>query len=111
MTEAWTWACVATDQAGYSYTISPGFWKRSEAAPRLVRDPARWVQNVAAMAASGEPWQLVTTFNEWGEGSSVESSTEFGTTYLDILRTGAAPGSSPISPSTTAPSSTRSTAR
>jgi chitodextrinase len=96
---------AATDQAGYSYTISPGFWKRSEAAPRLVRDPARWVQNVAAMTASGEPWQLVTTFNEWGEGSSVESSTEFGTTYLDILRTGAAPGSLPVASFTSSPPS------
>jgi hypothetical protein len=76
------------DQAGYSYVISPGFNKRSEAAPRLPRDLARWVTDVAAMKASGEPWQLVTTFSEWGEGTQVEASTEFGNAYLDALGTG-----------------------
>jgi len=96
---------AASDQAGYSYTISHGFWKRSEAAPRLVRDPTRWAQNVADMTASGEPWQLVTTFNEWGEGSPIESSTATGTTYLDILRTGTLPGPLPVASFTSAPSS------
>ncbi len=37
---------VATDeQKGFSYAISPGFWKKGEA-PRLVRDLARWTSNV-----------------------------------------------------------------
>jgi hypothetical protein len=78
-------AVAADHQAGYSYAISPGFWKRTEAAPRLARDPTRWAQNVAAMVASKEPWQLITTFNEWGEGTGVESTVQFGTTYLDAL--------------------------
>jgi hypothetical protein len=81
-------AYARVDQAAYSYVISPGFNKRSEAAPRLPRDLARWVTDVAAMKASGDPWQLVTTFSEWGEGTMVEASTEFGTTYLDALGTG-----------------------
>ena len=81
-------AVAHVDQAGYSYVISPGFNKRSEAAPRLPRDLARWVTDVAAMKASGEPWQLVTTFSEWGEGTQVEASTEFGNAYLDALGTG-----------------------
>ena len=81
-------AFARVDQRGYSFVISPGFNKRSEAAPRLPRDLARWVTDVAAMKASGEPWQLVTTFSEWGEGTMVEASTEFGTTYLDALGTG-----------------------
>ena len=55
---------------------------------RLSRDLARWVTDVAAMKASGEPWQLVTTFSEWGEGTQVEASTEFGNAYLDALRAG-----------------------
>ena len=80
-------AVARVDQAGYSYVISPGFNKRSEAAPRLPRDLARWVTDVAAMKASGEPWQLVTTFSEWGEGTQVEASTEFGNAYLDALGT------------------------
>jgi hypothetical protein len=69
----------------HSYVISPGFWKFGETTPRLSRDPVRWSQNVRGMVASGANWQLVTTFNEWGEGTGVEPTTEFGTTYLDAL--------------------------
>jgi hypothetical protein len=80
---------AADSQAGHSYTISPGFWQVGEA-PRLVRDLSRWQQNVQAMAASGAPLQLITTFNEWGEGTAVESAQEWATAsgygaYLDAL--------------------------
>ena len=84
-------AAVAADhQSGHSYSISPGFYKYNEASPRLVRDAARWQQNVAAMVASHEPWQLITTFNEWLEGSSVEDASEWQSAsgqgvYLDTL--------------------------
>jgi hypothetical protein len=42
------------------------------------------------MIASAAPWQLVTTFSEWGEGTSVEDATEWQSTsgyggYLDAL--------------------------
>ena len=30
------------------------------------------------MVASNAPWQLVTTFNEWGEGTAVESAARVG---------------------------------
>jgi hypothetical protein len=55
-----------------------------------VRDPARWHDDVAAMVASNAPWQLVLTFNEWPEGTSVESSPQWATpsgygSYLDTL--------------------------
>ncbi len=81
---------VATDrQAGYSFAISPGFWKKGEAV-RLGRNLITWSANVQSMVASGEPWQLVTTFNEWGEGTSVESAVEWASAsgfgqYLDVL--------------------------
>jgi hypothetical protein len=52
--------------------ISPGFWRADEAGPRLARDPARFAQNVRDMVAFGKSWQIVTSFNEWGEGTSVE---------------------------------------
>jgi hypothetical protein len=79
-----------TRQFGYSFTISPGFWRADEATPRLGRDPGAWRQDVAAMDASGEPWQLVTTFNEFGEGTAVEAAEEWISpsgygTYLDAL--------------------------
>jgi hypothetical protein len=72
-----------------SYVISPGFWHYNEATPRLARDSAAWAQNVRDMVASNKPWQVVTTFNEWGEGTAVEEATAWQTagrgTYLDIL--------------------------
>jgi hypothetical protein len=85
-------AKAADAQVGYSYAISPGFNKANEASARLARDLARWAQNVQDMVASGAPFQLITTFNEWGEGTSVESATEWATAsgfgaYLDLLHT------------------------
>jgi Phosphoesterase family len=69
---------AATDsQSGQAFSISPGFYKAGEATPRLARDEARWRTNIASMVASGAPMQLVVTFNEWGEGSSVEDATEW----------------------------------
>lgn len=82
---------AATDsQPGYSYSISPGFWRADEATPRLARDPTRWQSNVSSMKASNAPWQLVTTFNEWGEGTAVEAAQEWTSasgygTYQDVL--------------------------
>lgn len=84
---------ASTDhQVGHSFTISPGFWKKGETNSRLARDLSRWQSNVNDMLASKEPLQLITTFNEWGEGSSVESAVEWQSSsgfgkYLDILHT------------------------
>jgi hypothetical protein len=37
------------------------------------------------MARASKPqWILVTSFNEWHEGSEIEPSVEFGRTYLEI---------------------------
>jgi hypothetical protein len=77
-------------QTGFSFAISPAFWKASEPTPRLARDPARWSKSVTDMVASKAPWQLITTFNEWGEGSAVENADEWQSssgygTYLDAL--------------------------
>jgi hypothetical protein len=61
-----------------SYAISPGYWKSGAAygtAPFLARDRARWQASIASMNASGAKWQLITTYNEWGEGTAIESST------------------------------------
>lgn len=60
-----------------SFSVSPGYWKsgaRYGAAPFLVRDRTRWRTDLARMRASGASWQLVTTYNEWGEGTAIESS-------------------------------------
>jgi hypothetical protein len=83
-------AVAESSQAGYSFSISPGFYKASESSPRLTRDLTRWNQNIQDMIASSAPFQLITTFNEWGEGTAVESAQEWATSsgygaYLDAL--------------------------
>ncbi len=81
----------ATDEQGtHAYTISPGFWKYGETPPRLTRDPTRWAHDVAQMRAWNADFELVTTFDEWGEGTAVESASEWASasgreTYLDAL--------------------------
>jgi hypothetical protein len=74
----------------YSVTVSPGFFKATEPAPRLTRDLGRWERDVQTMVASNAQFHLVTTFNEWGEGTAVESSTSWPSSsgygqYLDAL--------------------------
>jgi hypothetical protein len=104
---------VASDsQSGYSYSISPGFWKADEPTPRLARDLSRWSLNVRDMVASNAPWQLVTTFNEWGEGTAAESANEWSSAsgygaYLDALHdngAGNGDGTPPTPPSNLATS-------
>ena len=77
-------------QGQYSFSISPGYWKATDITPLLARDPAAFTTACQQMVASGAKWQLVTTFNEWGEGTSVESAQEWATAsgygaYLDAL--------------------------
>jgi hypothetical protein len=86
-------ASAAGQQGQDAYEISPGFWKATEAAPRLPRTVRRFQGDIHAMIRSRARWQLVTTFNEWLEGTSVESAREWATpsgegAYLDALHTG-----------------------
>jgi Calx-beta domain/Glycosyl hydrolase family 99 len=88
---------VPTDPAiSGSVSISPGFWHVEDAGRPggdhhyLARDLSRWRRNVRDMVASGADWQLVTSFNEWGEGTAVESAAEWSSpsghgAYLDAL--------------------------
>jgi WD40 repeat protein len=76
----------------YEFGVSPGFARAlvRPGDPSLDRDLSRWTQNVTHMALSRLPWQLVETFNEWGEGTSIESAQEWATpsgygAYLDAL--------------------------
>ncbi len=79
------------DQQGkISFTISPGFWKADETQPALKRDIERWSKSIQAMVGSGTNFQLITTYNEWGEGTAVESAQQWASPtgyglYLDAL--------------------------
>jgi hypothetical protein len=73
-----------------SFTISPGFWKATEADPRLERNLSKWAAAIRAMIDSKADFQLITTFNEWGEGTSVEGAAEWNSPsgyggYLEAL--------------------------
>jgi hypothetical protein len=68
----------------HSAVVSPGFWLKGQS-PRLGRDLARFRADAQRVRDSGAFWQLVTSWNEWGEGTSVEPATEFGTAYIDAL--------------------------
>jgi len=63
----------------YSFAVSPGFWRADLKEPRLPRvSDALFRTNVQDMVASNEDWQLITTFNEWGEGTAVEAAYDWG---------------------------------
>jgi len=101
-------ATAEDSQLGHSFTISPGFWKAGETTPRLARDLTGWTRNVADMVASDAPFQLITTFDEWGEGTSVESAAEWATpsgygAYLDALHANPGHGGGIIAPTVTTP--------
>ena len=73
----------------WSYSVGPGFYKWDEP-PRLARNPAAFESAVRSMAASSAMWKLVTTFNEWHEGTAIEPAAEWASpsgygVYLDIL--------------------------
>jgi len=89
--------------APYSSYVSPGFWLDDGSAERLVRNPVDFENAVKAMVSANVTWKLTETWNEWGEGTSVEpgeqvrfnSSTgkdepdpigyQFKNLYIDIL--------------------------
>jgi len=95
---------VRTDrQSGHSMLVSPGFWKDGEAV-RLPRDVDEFSRAVREMVVAPVQWKLTETWNEWGEGTSVEPGTdvnqttsgpatirtdaaEFGNRYVDVLAT------------------------
>jgi Glycosyl hydrolase family 99/Calcineurin-like phosphoesterase len=104
-------AVATSNHSPYSFAVSPGFLYRMDSSPVLTRDPARFDSNVAAMVASKARFQLVTTFNEWGEGTAVESATQWASpsgrgTYLDILRKHLVGSQAPSPNSTATPSPT-----
>ncbi len=81
---------VEESRATTSFSISPGFFKAGTSTPLLDRDLVAWETAVRDMVASHAAFQLVTTFNEWGEGTAVESAAEWASAsgygaYLDIL--------------------------
>jgi hypothetical protein len=76
---------------GYSFVISPGFWRADTEIPLLKRvNRTQFCQNTKKMSESREPWQLIVSFNEAGEGTLIEPSPDWMSdsgygVYLDCL--------------------------
>ncbi|MCW2587341.1 MAG: hypothetical protein JWN55_2857 [Frankiales bacterium] len=90
---------------GSSYTISPGFNATRDKSPRLARSVSRFTADLKRMKAAKVQWRLTTTWNEWSEGTGVESATEWNSksghgAYVDAMHAvlGSAPGV-PLPPS------------
>lgn len=87
----------------HSFFVSPGFWRDGAGdIVRLARDPSRFENDVKSMVASTATWRLTQTWNEWGEGTSIEpglqtlidssgkevldpNGTPFGNLYVEML--------------------------
>jgi len=76
-----------------SYLIFPGYWESDHTKSNplyLERSTNRFKTAVDRMSNSGKEYQLIISYNEWGEGSSIEptraeSYDNWGDDYLNIL--------------------------
>jgi hypothetical protein len=94
-------------QPPYSVTISPGFSKFGQPTV-LPRNLAAFATSVEWMSLASVDWKLVSTWNEWLEGTAIEPAAEYGESYIVILCNslpGVAPcGESPVTSTTPPPS-------
>ena len=74
----------AYDHSPHSVSISPGFWKFGSQ-PLFLLDLEFFELAVRWMVETNASWQLITTWNEWIEGTTIEPSLEYGWDYIDVL--------------------------
>ena len=88
-------------------TVMPGYndlrTGRTDAFVRE-RDNGQFYQNSWQAAVNSQPdWVMITSFNEWVEGTQIEPSQSYGNLYLDLTRDWAArfksgQGAAPVEP-------------
>ena len=74
----------------FAYSISPGFYFAIDKRPMRRRSVRSWTRMVHRMADSPAQFHFVISFNEWGEGTAVESAVQWSSPsgygrYLDVL--------------------------
>ena len=73
----------ATAKLPYSYAISPGSWSAASSSPERARDLAQWHTDLVAMQSSAARWHLITSFNDFAAGTSIEQTNEYGNDWVD----------------------------
>ncbi len=74
----------------FAYAISPGFYFAKADQPTRRRSISSWTRSVRRMASSPAQFHFVISFNEWGEGTAIESAVQWSSSsgygkYLDVL--------------------------
>ncbi len=78
-------------QKVFAATLLPGYDDTVIRTPGIVveRENGRFYQmQWEVVAETNPPWVLVTSWNEWHEGSEIEPSTEYGNRYLQLTKSG-----------------------
>ena len=73
-----------------AYAISPGFYFAKDSRPARKRHLWTWRRAVQRMTRSPAQFHYVISYNEWGEGTAVESAIQWASPsgygkYLDVL--------------------------
>ncbi len=74
----------------FAYSISPGFYFAKDSRPMRRRSVRSWARMVHRMVDSPAQFHFVISFNEWGEGTAIESAVQWSSPsgygrYLDVL--------------------------
>jgi hypothetical protein len=74
----------------FAYSISPGFYFAKDNRPVRRRSVRSWARMVHRMVDSPAQFHFVISFNEWGEGTAIESAVQWASRsgygrYLDVL--------------------------
>jgi hypothetical protein len=74
----------------FAYSISPGFYFAKDERPARRRSVRSWARMVHRMVDSPAQFHFVISFNEWGEGTAIESAVQWKSPsgygrYLDVL--------------------------
>lgn len=71
----------------FAATVLPGYDDRKLRDPGFVKERdggALYARYWDVATSSGPEWILITSYNEWHEGTEIEASVEYGDKYLDL---------------------------